>query len=249
MAWVRRLPFWVKTIVVAALVAFGAVYLYSRFGPIRELRRKNERLEGSLVQAQAETTTLRDRKDELHRENLHLKELIDPIQKKAELLYPELETAAAIAKLAVDLQDVRSLATRDVYKPLSPALKDRMIAALRSLQLQNAGQDLSVGITVQPGSSTRDRVARDLSRYLQDAGWKVELQFALRLYTGTAPDVSIEMHPDDTPLAQQLAGVVGSLFINQQFAGIRRENISRGHLEIAVNGDPLFSETGMVTFR
>jgi hypothetical protein len=71
----------------------------------------------------------------------------------------------------------------------------------------------------------------------------------MSLYSGTPPDISIEMHPDDMKLAQEFAGIVGTLFINKQFAGIKRNQFSRGHLEITINGDPLFAESGIVTFR
>ena len=248
-AFFRRLPFWLKTITVVALIAVVTIYLYSRFGPARAFQKDNARLKASLSQSQAEVAALRDKKDELHRENLHLKELIDPIQKKAELLYPELETAAAIAKLAEDVQDVRSLATRDVYKPLAEDKQQEMVAALRALQAQGSFPNLSVTVVVQQGSSSRARVASDLKKYLQDAGWNAEMKSVMSFYSGTPPDISIKMHPEDIPITQQLAGIVGTLFINRQFAGIKREKFERGHIEITINGDPLFSDSGIVTFR
>lgn len=248
-AFFRRLPFWLKSIIVVASIALVAIYLYSQFGPARALQQDNTRLKASLSQSRAEVAALRDKKDELHRENLHLKELIDPIQKKAELLYPELETSAAIAKLAEDVKYVRSLATRDVYKPLAEDQKQKMVAALRALQAQRSSPTPSVSIVVQQGSSSRARVASDLKRYLQDAGWNVKMNSVMSFYSGIPPDISIKMHPEDIGLAQQLASVVGTLFINEQFAGLKREKFARGHIEITINGDPLFSESGIVTFR
>jgi predicted RNase H-like nuclease (RuvC/YqgF family) len=160
-AFFRRLPFCLKALLGMALIVAVAIFLYARFGPIGELQRENLSLKNNLSQAQSEISSLRDKKDELHRENLHLKELIDPIKKKAELLYPEMETATAIAKLAEDLQNVRLLATRDVYKPLAQDQKDKMIAALKELQMLHSGLPVSVSIVAQQGSSPRARVAND----------------------------------------------------------------------------------------
>ncbi len=194
--------------------------------------------------------SLTDRKNELHRENLHLKEMIDPIRKKAELLYPEFETAVAISKLARDIENVRSLATRDVYKPLASDQKKKLIEMLRTLRLQYAPFDLSVTIKLQQGSASRAKVANDLKLYLEEAGFITSFTVVMSFFTGgIPPDISIERHPEDIQLAQQLVDVVGTLFINKRFSGKLRDDISRRHLEIYINGDPLFTESGVVSFR
>lgn len=250
--WVKffkGLPWWPRSIIIIGIVGFLSIWGYCQWGPVRQLKSDNSDLKNKLAIIKGELATVRDTKNELHRENLHFKELIDPIQRKAELLYPELETAAAITKLAEDLQEVRSLATRDVYKPLASDRKGRMIAALRALQAQALGHTLSLTIVVQQGSSARAKVAADLERYLQDAGWKVNLQSGMSFYNGTPPDISIKMHPEDVTIAQKLANIIGTLFINKQFAGIKEDKVSQGHFEIKINGDPLFTESGNVTFR
>jgi hypothetical protein len=248
-AFFRRLPLWLKAIISIAFVAAVAIYLYSQFGPIRSLRQANDRLKTDLSQSQADVVTLRDRKDELHRENLHLKELIDPIQRKAELIYPELETAAAIAKLAEEVQDARSLATRVVYKPLVQDRKQKMVAALRLLHVQDTTLQQSVTISCQQGSSTRTKVANDLKKYIQEAGWKVEMSSGMFVYSKVPPDITIKQHLDDILLGKQFGDIIGENFINEQIDPIVRNRSSRGHLEITINGDPLFSESGVVTFR
>jgi hypothetical protein len=249
LAFFRRLPVWLKTLAIATVVITGGIILYDRFGPIRELRKENQNLMNDLSQAQTEIGTLRDKKNELYLENLHLKELIDPIQKRAELLYPELESAAAIAKLTDDLQNVRSLATQDVYKPLAEDHKDKMIAALRVLHARYSTQTPSVTIVVQQGSSARSKVANDLNQYLREAGWKSEVKSAMLFYKGMPPDISIELHPEDISLVDQLSSIIGTFFINKRFTGIKKHDFSRGHVEITINGDPLFTESGIVTFR
>jgi hypothetical protein len=108
---------------------------------------------------------------------------------------------------------------------------------------------LNVSIVVQQGNSPRVKVANDLKEYLREAGWNVKLNPVMSFYSGISPDISIEMNPDDLILAQGFAQIVGALFINKRFAGIKREKFERGHIKITINGDPLFAESGVVTFR
>jgi hypothetical protein len=245
----RSLPMRQKIILGVIVVLILGIFLYFWLGPMRTLRNENEQLKNNLSEAQKEIITVRDKKDELHRENLHLQELIDPIRKKAELLYPEMETAAAIAKLSEDLQNVRSLATRDVYKPLIKEQRDRLVIALKDFLSAHSTLTLTVSIIVQQGNSPRVKVANDLKNYLEEAGCNVKLNPVMSFYSGIPPDISIEMNPEDLGLAQGFAQIVGTLFINKQFAGIKREKFERGHIEITINGDPLFAESGIVTFR
>jgi len=160
-----------------------------------------------------------------------------------------METAAAIAKLGEDLQHVRSLATRDLYKPLVKEQRDKLVIALKKLLSLHSTPPVNVSIVVQQGNSPRLKVANDLKEYLQEAGWNVKLNPVMSFYSGIPPDISIKMHPDDIKLAQDFAGIVGTLFINKQFSGIKRDKFERGHIEITINGDPLFAESGIVTFR
>lgn len=214
-----------------------------------QLKTDNIDLNKQIRKLETELAQDRDAKAVLHRENLHLKKMIDPVKRKAEILYPELETAAAIAKLAEDLQEVRSLATRDVYRPLSQDRKLRLISGLRSIREHNTEFPLSVTIVVQQGSSARAKVATDLMRYMQDAGVTVKKQSAMVFSSGTLHDLSIKMNPKDIPVAKQFANVIATLFINKQFSGVKKDKFVRGQIEIQICGDPLFTDTGVVTFK
>ena len=178
----------ISVVVVAAVVA--AIWGYSRFGPIRELKAENQSLKAKLDQAISERAAMMDRKNELYAETLYLKGILDPVQKKATLLYPELETAAAVARLAGDLQDVRALATRDVYKPLSDDFKKRLVEALRLLRSQAQSVCTNVTIKLQQGSSSRARVADDLKRYVDEAGYTTTLNTMMAFYSATPRQTS-----------------------------------------------------------
>lgn len=248
-AFFRRLPFWLKACAVILIVAVVAIWAYTRFGPLRDLKSRIDSLQSNLDQAKTQISELTERKNELHRENLHMKDIMAPIQKKAELLYPELETASAMAKLAEDLETVRTLATRDVYKPLHEQKRSKMIEALRILQKQYSSLNPSVTIAVQQGSSARAKVANDLKKYLEASGYSTKVNSMMAFYRGTPPDISIKLHPEDLQFAQDLASVIGTLFINKQFSAVKKETFIRGHFEITINGDPLFTEEGVVMFK
>jgi cell division protein FtsB len=81
-AFFRSLPRRQKIIFGVIVVLILGIFLYFWFGPMRTLRNENAQLKTNLSDAQKEIVTARDKKDELHRENLHLQELIDPIRKK-----------------------------------------------------------------------------------------------------------------------------------------------------------------------
>ena len=58
-----------------------------------------------------------------------------------------------------------------------------------------------------------------------------------------------------SPLKKDIKGCSGfrtnswNIFINKQFGGIKRDKFERGQIEMTINGDPLFAESGIVTFR
>ena len=245
----RGLPFWLKGLIVGGIVSVAAIWLYTQFGPMRQLKKENKEIRSKLSQAETEISTLRDRKDELHRENIHLKDLIAPIQRRAEQLYPEMETAAAIAKLSEDLELLRSLATKDVYRPLADKNLRQLIVSLEALHQAYPSISPYFSIGVQQGNSTRHKIADDLKKYLIQAGFSAEVRSQMSFYKGIPPDISIKIHPEDLEFAQKLTGIIGSTFINEQFAGVKSDKIERGHFKITINGEPLFTEAGVVTFR
>lgn len=248
-AFFRRLPFWLKAAIILCVVVVLSIWLYAKFGPIQELKQDKADLETSLARAKSEISDLRDRKNELHRENLHLKEIFNPVQRKAEQLYPELETAAAIAKLAEDLETVRSIATRDVYKPLVAQQKTKFIGSLQTLLSRYPSFAPTVTIIYQQGSSSRIKVAHDFKKYLEEAGFKAEVSSVMAFYKGIPPDMAIKFHPDDTEFVKRFAMVVVTFYINEGFQGSTRDKFTRGCFEITINGDPLFTELGVVKFR
>lgn len=245
----RGLPRGLKVILSIVVILIIVSFVYIWFGPIRDLQYENSQLSTDLAEAQREIASLRDKKNELHRENLNFKDLMDPIQRKAKFIYPEMETAAAIAKLSDDLQNVRSLATRDVYKPLVKQQREKLVIALKELLSSYSALPVKVSIVAQQGNHIRIKVANDLKEYLQEAGWNVKVNVSLSIFGGIPPDITIGTNTIDLSLTKDFKQIVGTLFINKQFEWIKRDELERGQIVININGDPLFFESGIVTFR
>lgn len=81
-----RLPFWLRTMIVLLTLDAVILGLYLWLGPIRTLQQTNETLTGDPSALRGNVTTLTDKKDELHRENLPLKEALDAAEKEVKML-------------------------------------------------------------------------------------------------------------------------------------------------------------------
>lgn len=244
----RSLPLKQKVILSIAVILIMGVLVYFWLGTMRGLQKENTQLKNDLSRAENEIVKLRDKKDELHRENLYYKNIIEPLQKKAEKLYPELEAAVALAKLSEDLETVRSLATRDVYKPLNKSLRDDLVENLIHIYMHYTNPPKFI-ISVEQGNSSRIHVGSDLTSFLNSAGFTTSPRPKLTGYIGVPSDISIKYNPVNLELVQAFANIVGKFYINKQFDGYKNEKYEKEEIIIEINGEPLFSETGIVTFR
>jgi len=247
-AFFKRMPFWIKACVVILVISAVSIWAYIQLGPIRKLQSDNIQLKKDFAAAERRADDLKDKKDELHRENLHYKLLVAPLQKKAEELYPELESVTALAKLAKDIETVRSLATMDVYKPLSQAQRNALVQNLLQIRERYTNPP-KVVVAVEQGNSSRMRVGSDLKSFLDRAGFTTKQRPQQTFRRGAPPDIRVTFNPTNLQLVQELATVITQGYINKQFSGKKNEKFGKEEIEIEINGDPLFSKAGIVTFR
>jgi len=267
----KKLSPWLKVILPVVVITIVGVYFYLQFyGPVPKLndqitglksnlaeaeseksslRDQITGLEVKLAEAESEKSSLRDRKDELHRENLHLKTITVPVQEMLEQRYPEMEITDAIARLAEDVKTVHSLATRYIYKALAAQKKKELIDKLQALLGRFTSFTHTATICYDQGSSSRASVALDLKKYLEEAGFEVKLMFGMFPPKEIPVNISITLHPDDTEFVGQFVAAVNPLYIDERFHGTTQEKISRGCFEIIIQGDPLFTELGVVKFQ
>jgi hypothetical protein len=119
---------------------------------------------------EAQLATLRHENQNLVVENSRYRTLMNPIERKAKELYPELETSAAVAKLAKDLDDTRNLATRGQFKPLSTELRGRIVDELKLIQPEMMAEKIKVSVACNAGNISRYKLAQELGEVLKESG-------------------------------------------------------------------------------
>jgi hypothetical protein len=244
----RRLPGWGKVVVIGLGVVTLCAAMYVFYVKYDGLRSENTELRNAREQKDAEINRLNLEKAELHRENLHYKELLDPIQRKAGQLYPELEVDAALAKLTQDIETVRQLAVRDIYRPLSKGIRDSIISGLQAIQKRHSSLEVSISVQPVKGSNTLHSVAKELGDILENAGFNVEVAEPAIMMTSWHEPVMILINSEDKGFVQELHDVL-KRFVNTKFAASPGQNFERGRLKFIIAGDPLFSPDGVVTFK
>ena len=162
------------------------------------------------------------------------------------LIYRGHKKDRKISNLQNQLESVRQVATRDIYRPLSLQLRQEIVLSLQRFKSQYSDFDMKLSVTSEKSNRNRDYVAKDLARLFEDAG--LEAKTTSPLITNLNGDVFITLNPADLKLANQLSQVMVK-FINIKFQGREDQTLPRGTFKIHVAGDPLFSTEGVVSFR
>jgi Tfp pilus assembly protein PilN len=95
-------------IVVILVILGGNIYIW--LGPMRTLQKDNAGLTQKLSDSATEVTTLKDKKDEFHHENLSLRELLDSTKKDAKTL--QQTNSSLKTSLSLSQDKVTSLSDR-----------------------------------------------------------------------------------------------------------------------------------------
>ncbi|MEW6442575.1 MAG: hypothetical protein AB1640_16680 [bacterium] len=189
-----------------------------------------------------------------------LETAIKPIVQVATSRYPQLESSAALVRLADEVQalqqrsqmlekQTRELASRDTFRALSEPIREAVQRELR-VTLANAQSGLlSVEVQVETGHTGRHRVAAELVEILKGAGLTAKRPNSSMTFSkGTLPAITIEINPADESLARAIASVLHP-FLQVKFAGKKMDKLERGHVSIHLGGEPVFAEDGSVTFQ
>ena len=185
-----------------------------------EIRRKNDLI-----------TSIREDYNKIHAENLHLKEIQDPIRRKAEQLYPQLEINAAISKILEDIEKVEYLATRDQIRPLESEVKGLFFESIRTFINKYTGRNPEIIVTSQVGNQNRERLAKYLVSLINESGLKVNYEGTVIMeYSGNQPSIEIIYNEGNqeycTDFIQSLSQYIKSKYhivVRQKRGGIPEE--------------------------
>lgn len=192
-------------LILGAVIALGITY----YGPLQTLKKENKELQKDikavqqdLTRSQQDVSTVRARNEELHRENLYYKEILDPIQKKANQMYPELETSAALSRLAKNINKVFNLATRDIYRPLDQDLRAKIVSDLEKVAGRFGPFFVKVVTNYQYGTTNRKELADEIVSVLQSAGISAKTEVLIILYARKPPSIQVQVNPEDVELSE-----------------------------------------------
>jgi hypothetical protein len=166
-----RTRLWLVIIAIAlSCYLFGKDYLpYRREN--EQLRHANAEHLKTIAEKDGTVSTLRHENENLLSINNRLQIMLNPIERKAKEIYPELESAAAVAKLAANLEEIRNLATRTTFKPLSSDLKGRLFDSLTRVQKTHPTNAITFEVHYLSGSNARSSVAKEFTDILGESGF------------------------------------------------------------------------------
>jgi hypothetical protein len=145
-------------------------------------------------------------------------------------------------------RQTKDLNARDYFHPLNVSTKNIVIERLQKIVATGGHRDLQVTIVSESGNTKRQKVAKQLVEILSDCGFNVIGPTPTMTFSkGVLPAVSVELNPADEEIARQLAFALNP-YLHVQFSGKKKNEIEQGKISIAVYGDPIFSEDGVVTF-
>ena len=206
------------------------------------------RTQCNIAKKNEEISALRFENEKLQRENLHLKEIVNPLEQKAKELYPELETSTALAKLSEDIETVRALATRDIYRPLNPELRNKVINSLKPIYSKYSTINPFIQISVEMRNKNRELILAELIEILVAAGFQAERKPGHFTISGVSQDITIIFNPEVLDFVQELTSALGP-FLNTPFFGKKNNKISKEIVKISIDGTPQFFPNGTVVFK
>lgn len=235
--------------IILGIFILGTAYsLFSKLTIIPHLEKENALLNKHIQERDVEIASLRHENQKLYANNLHLQEMTAPFVRKAQEAYPELELAAAMVKLSKDLDDVRQLAERDVFRPFSQDLRHKVANNLKSISGTYPTLQLKVIIRGREGDTNRQLFAGELLKLFQSAGIPAEIgPFSTPF--GMQEPLTLYYNPESQALAEAFMNALAPVFISTPIRSQKRDSQRLGELELYLNGTPEFGSDGSARLR
>lgn len=146
-------------------------------------------------------------------------------------------------ELAQRDENLKEIALKDIYKPLSPILRQQLIDSLR--QIKKPKEIIISDMNTNNGGK---KVVSDLIDIFKEAGINTR-----RGSTGTAFGTSvispqIKVNENLRLMAEQLHKIL-SLYVKTGFTGKFDDSLDEGVINIIIRGVPLFHQDGTIEFN
>ena len=231
---------------VALVVGFAGLLV-----PYLIYSRENTSLKHDLSSEERTLAALRHENQILAAENNRWKLLMDPVERKAKEIYPELESSAAIAKLAKDLEDTRNLATRAEFKPLTPQLKAQVVSRLKGVQEAFRAEKITFVVSYQHGSLGRSKLAQELTSLMEESGVPVRLEGSAQYRVesfDTPVRVLINLSGGGEKLYRATEQAI-SRFLTSGLVALGNPTSATNEIVVQIMGTPAFLPDGSVIFE
>jgi hypothetical protein len=189
----------------------------------------------------------------------NLQRRIDPFVTLATARYPSLPPEKALEKLANDVKELRhrteqldartqEISARDFFHPLSSDRRQLVVNNLRELLHRFPQRDISLVVSLETGHTGRQKIAKELIDILKEAGINVSGPTSVMTFSkGVSPPIIMELNPVDDDIGRFLAEALQPL-LRVTFTGRKKKEIPAGKITIRLQGEPLFSDAGVITF-
>lgn len=197
-----------------------------------------------------ELSSLRHENSKIHQENLHLKEIIEPIRKIAADFYPHLEISVAVARLSQEIKELRKRVSEDDFHPLDENIKKEIISNLSSFYREHKNTIQPIDVSISLGNENRSLLRRELVDILIESGFEIGIQAHLLGHKDTEFPLGIGFNPNEENFVREFAKILNKFIkTNKYFNLARSKNHPTGKLSINIYHDPKFQSNGIVVFR
>lgn len=264
----RVRSFLIFLMVVGSISAAFLVFIDDRqtAEQVRTLTEIKESAEKATKAAEAREQKAVEAREKIAQELAQLQEQMRPVIELATAKYPSLDVDAAVLEIANDVQKLqkeneqllkrtealkkqtKELSERDYFHPLNAEIRNRVVESLNGILESNKDRSLQISIFCEKGNSLRQKVARQLVDILSESGIETKGPTAFTTFSsGVLPAVRVGLNREDGEIGRQLAEALNP-YLNVRFVGKAANQNELGQISIAINGNPFFSEDGVVTF-
>ena len=240
---------WLAIIFICFCICFG---IFSTFGWFRRgskievLTSENKKKNEIIIEKENDLAQLRHENDKLHRENLHLQEMLNPVKEFIEEFYPNLDITKGLIKLRADLEDFKSIISPEIYHYISSDIELEVVQNLKKLQSLTKDEIISFVVVYQNGCRYTEKIANDIKDLLREGGFKVEhVRPEMRMYSKSPPYIDIECTESNFEFLKRLIHSfkpylpIKSIKINMS----QKQKLEE-HISIFIGKDPQFNENG-----
>lgn len=244
----------IRSILVSVIIIFGGISIYTAVNQENSSTKLAQDL--SDLKKYSEKSILdsdkREKNAQIDRDEI--KSLLIPFIEVAQKKYPSLDTNSALNRLLLDIKEVKELATRDIYKPISENSKLSLIASVKKYVAQNNVKPPVIKFFVQQGNQNRYQVTVDLIEIFKAAKISASIE-SMGLFPQSGPQYGLEIHTNSNyaNYIKDLFAVIRNYYeINFGLAVRDSEewkkegDFPNGEVQIIISGIPLFSQTGKV---